>query len=224
MGSPVQVVTRYTPLVTTNFNMEKMNSEEFKNNAQHSEKGYSFVGLIFGAIMVAVGYWNLPIEYRNWGDLSELSEEEKRDPCPNGAAYWMYIAGILALVAHSMNAWAKMYKKCAERDGKFSCGEKFGMAVNSFSTGVMSIVEFAMMIWGSVVVFGAWATWTDDYNEYIQDVNNKNYCAYTPMMTAFVILILKWVLIPCMIVLTCFMACCCACCCAMCAPKENTSA
>ena len=46
-----------------------------------------------------------------------------------------------------MNAWAKMYKKCAERDGKISCGEKFGMAVNSFSTGVMSIVEFAMMIW-----------------------------------------------------------------------------
>ena len=54
-----------------------MNSEEFKNNAQHSEKGYvndyikkiifcnyfihrySFVGLIFGAVMVAVGYWNL---------------------------------------------------------------------------------------------------------------------------------------------------------------------
>ena len=46
---------------------------------------------------------------------------------------------------------------------------------------------------GSVVVFGAWATWTDDYNEYIQDMDNKNYCAYTPMMTAFVILILKWV-------------------------------
>merc|ERR1712018_820562 len=171
MGSPVQVVTHYTPLVTTSINMEKMNSEEFKNNAQHSEKGYSFVGLIFGAVMVAVGYWNLPIEYRNWGDLSELSEEEKRDPCPNGAAYWMYIAGILALVA-----------------------------------------------------FGAWSTWTDDYDEYIADVDNKNYCAYTPMMTAFVILILKWVLIPCMIVLTCFMACCCACCCAMCAPKENQTA
>ena len=49
----------------------------------------------------------------------------------------------------AMNAWAKMYKKCAERDGKISCGEKFGMAVNSFSTGVMSIVEFAMMIWVS---------------------------------------------------------------------------
>ena len=46
---------------------------------------------------------------------------------------------------------------------------------------------------GSVVVFGAWSTWTDDYDEYIADVDNKNYCAYTPMMTAFVILILKWV-------------------------------
>ena len=44
-----------------------------------------------------------------------------------------------------------MYKKCAERDGKISCGEKCGMAVNSFSTGVMSIVEFAVIIWVSKI-------------------------------------------------------------------------
>ena len=46
---------------------------------------------------------------------------------------------------------------------------------------------------GSVVVFGAWANWTDDYDEYIASGDEKNYCMYTPMMTAFVILILKWV-------------------------------
>merc|ERR1712029_769015 len=57
MGSPVIVVTRNTPLVTQPHQYGKMNSEEFKSNAQHSEKGYSFVGLIFGAVMVAVGYW-----------------------------------------------------------------------------------------------------------------------------------------------------------------------
>ena len=46
---------------------------------------------------------------------------------------------------------------------------------------------------GSVVVFGAWASWTDDYDEYVADTENKNYCAYEPMMYAFVILIIKWV-------------------------------
>ena len=42
-------------------------------------------------------------------------------------------------------------------------------------------------------MFGAWANWTDDYNEYIASGDEKNFCEYTPMMTAFVILILKWV-------------------------------
>ena len=92
-----------------------------------------------------------------------------------------------------LNGWSKMYKKCAERDGKIDCGEKFSMAVNSASSTIMSIVDFAAMIWGSVVVFGAWATWTDDYATYAADTDAYNYCAHTPMMTAFVILILKWV-------------------------------
>lgn len=196
--------------------------EEFKNNSDSSEKGYSFIQLIIGGVMVGIGYTNLPIEYRNWGDLSELTDEEKRDPCPNGAAFWLYVAGIIILVTNFMNGWAKFYKRCAERDGKIDCGEKCGMAVNKMSTGIMSVVDFAMLIWGSVVVFGAWANWTDDYNEYIASGDEKNFCEYTPMMTAFVILILKWVLIPCMIVLTC---CCACCCCAMCAKKgQNQNA
>ena len=87
-----------------------------------------------------------------------------------------------------------MYKKCAERDGKIDCGEKVGMAVNSFSSGVMTIVDFAMLIWGSFVVFGAWANWTYDFETYNPEKNN--FCEYTPMMTAFVILILKWVICP----------------------------
>ena len=84
-----------------------------------------------------------------------------------------------------------MYKKCAERDGKIDCGEKVGMAVNSFSSGVMTIVDFAMLIWGSIVVFGAWANWTDDFDAYKANPEELNFCAHTPMMTAFVILILK---------------------------------
>ena len=80
-----------------------------------------------------------------------------------------------------------MYKKCAERDGKIDCGEKVGMAVNSFSSGVMTIVDFAMLIWGSVVVFGSWPDWTSE------DVTSQDYCKDLPMHFAFGILVTAWV-------------------------------
>ena len=133
-----------------------------------------------------------------------------RDPCPNGAAYWLYVAGICLLVSNckfikltlnivfisiltAINTWAKIYKKCAERDGKIDCGEKIGMGVNKMSSGVMTIIDFVMLIWGSVVVFGAWATWTDNLEEYKADMENLNYCEYQPMIFAFSILLIKWV-------------------------------
>ena len=90
-----------------------------------------------------------------------------------------------------------MYKKCAERDGEIDCGEQ-----------VRRSVDFAMLIWGSIVVFGAWATWTDDFDAYKANPEELNFCAHTPMMTAFVILILNWVLIPVMIACACCFACC----------------
>ena len=42
-------------------------------------------------------------------------------------------------------------------------------------------------------MFGAWSSWTDDYDEYAAQPEIFNYCANTPMMFAFVILLLKWV-------------------------------
>merc|ERR1712150_101231 len=169
-----------------------------------------------GIVMVAIGYQHLP------GEVSE-GEAAAADPCPNGAAYWLYVAGICLLVSNSINTWAKMYKKCAERDGKIDCGEKVGLAVNKMSSGVMTIVDFVMLIWGSVVVFGAWATWTDDWNAYQQDPEGLNYCAYNPMMTAFVLLLLKWIMIPVAIALTCCCVCCGAMCCACFKPNTETA-
>jgi len=170
--------------------MEKLNSEEFKENTAKSETGFSLANLVIGIVMTVIGYQNLPAEERGV-ELDGLSEPEK-NPCPNGAAYWLYVAGICLLVSNSINTWAKMYKKCAERDGKIDCGEKVGMAVNKMSSGIMTIVDFVMLIWGSVVVFGAWSTWTDDYDRF-QTEEGLNYCMNTPMMTAFVLLLLKWV-------------------------------
>ena len=100
---------------------------------------------------------------------------------------------LIHLFLTAINTWAKIYKKCAERDGKIDCGEKFGMAVNKMSSGVMTIIDFVMLIWGSVVVFGAWATWTDDLDEYNSNKDELNYCKYNPMIFAFSILLIKWV-------------------------------
>ena len=57
----------------------------------------------------------------------------------------------------------------------------------------MIIVQLVMLIWGSVVVFGAWATWTDDLDAYKANMDTLNYCEYQPMIFAFSILLIKWV-------------------------------
>ena len=63
----------------------------------------------------------------------------------------------------------------------------------SGGTVVTIIIEFAMIIWGSVVVFGAWASWTWRREEYNNNTDDMNFCEYTPMVFAFVLLIFKWV-------------------------------
>ena len=65
--------------------------------------------------------------------------------------------------------------------------------LDTFCQAVLALVNFAILIWGSVVVFGAWATWTDDYDKYKEDTDGFNYCKSTPMKTAFNILIFYWV-------------------------------
>ena len=44
---------------------------------------------------------------------------------------------------------------------------------------------------GSVVVFGAYQAWTN--LDLDKDMDNPNYCPNTPMMFAFVHLIMSWV-------------------------------
>ena len=58
----------------------------------------------------------------------------------------------------------------------------------------MLLVLFVIYyIWGSVVVFGAWASWTDDFEKYSENNDDFNYCKYTPMVFAFTLLLLLWV-------------------------------
>ena len=66
------------------------------------------------------------------------------------------------------------------------------MAINTTFILIMIIVDFAMIIWGSVVVFGAWASWTGDIEKY-ENMDDFNYCKSTPMIFAFTILLIKCV-------------------------------
>merc|ERR1711963_1071617 len=84
------------------------------------------------------------------------------EECPNGAARYLYIAVILTLVLNLI----------------------------SFTTGMAWLGEFGLAIWGSVVVFGAYSTWT--YEEAV----DETFCDYTCFMFAFVLLILRWVTMP----------------------------
>ena len=95
------------------------------------------------------------------------------------------------------------------------CDDKFSNCMMP----VASLFGFGVMIWGSIVVFGAYSSWTDDEKD--KDNKDFSYCPYTPFMLAFVILILEWVLKP-------FLACCeiclaCLSCCTFMSPPADSS-
>ena len=54
------------------------------------------------------------------------------------------------------------------------------------------------MIWGSIVVFGAYDSWSYDESHKYKNDDEYSYCPCTPFMTAFILLILEWVLKPCL--------------------------
>jgi len=69
-------------------------------------------------------------------------------------------------------------------------------------TPILDLAYFIIVIWGSVKVFGAYSTWTQD------DKTSENYCPGTPFMMAFVTLICFWILFPLMCCCGCMAACC----------------
>ena len=162
------------------------------------------LAFIWIGVMVAVGYnynYTYNYLYHNGGNV-----DGEDNLCPNGAAYWLWITGNIFLISNFFIGLAKICKKCAERYvDKIDCGGK----VLSFFMGMMAIVECVMVVWGSVLVFGAWGNWTDNFDVYKANPEELNFCEHIPMMTAFIILILYWVLISLMIAFICFYACCC---------------
>jgi len=112
--------------------------------------------------------------------------------CKFGAVDYLYYAGIVSLVVNGIGILSSFVKWCALRDGKISAGEFCGLAILAFAALIVLICEIVVVIWGSVVVFENYADWTYDKT----DEGKDGYCHYNPMMFAFVILIIKWILMP----------------------------
>ena len=96
------------------------------------------------------------------------------------------------------------------------CDDKF---VNGLMP-LAGLFSIGVTIWGSIVVFGAYSSWT--YTAENQDNKDDEllYCPYTPFMLAFVLLIVEWVLKPFLLCCECLMAC--LSCCTGSAAKSTT--
>ena len=128
--------------------------------------------------------WNCQLVVRGWNLLPGLKQLSV-----SISEYRLHINYIPTVI----NAWGKIYKKLAKSHGETDSCEQICMNLRQYCTMVTFIVDFAMTIWGSVVVFGAWASWTWKWEEYNNNTDDMNFCEYTPMVFAFVLLIFKWV-------------------------------
>jgi hypothetical protein len=83
----------------------------------------------------------------------------------------------------------------ALRDGRISLSEAWVLAVLRLSTSGLLIADLIVVIWvlalppspvqGSVVVFGNYSSWS------YTDPASAHYCAHTPMLFAFVLLLVR---------------------------------
>ena len=165
----------------------KENIIKYRNTVLLTQFCFSILGMALGCFMLATG---TGYHYR----------------CNNGAARWLFIAGIYDLVSKTLIVGAMIFQKISRKDRETSI-----QAVNTCAIAILAIGEFAILIWGSVVVFGAWHITYSDASEVIKNpgllLKGYLYCEATPMNTAITILIIKWVLLPGVIVLLCVLVC-----------------
>jgi len=140
----------------------------------------SVITFIFGCIMLGIGH-------------------SYQDTCPNGAATFLFYAGIITMVS-KVFAFVKFFAKvCAESDGVISGAEYCGLGLLTIISGLIIIADCMVLIWGTVVVFGVYPRWT----YYKDDELSPLYCEYTPFMFSFVLLILDWIFLPMIVLCTC---------------------
>jgi len=126
--------------------------------------------------------------------------------CTFDATTYLVVGGTIMLVSNLLSIVAIM-TPC-------ECDDKLAKAL----TPLIGLVQFCIFLWGTIIVFGYYSTWSYDIDSVTNTSDGEDkiyYCNYTPYMFAFVLLILKWVLLPCILVACCCCSClaaCCACC------------
>merc|ERR1712243_268872 len=159
-----------------------------KEQGEKGQHGYTILQVVIGIVMISLG-------------------SSFQDDCPNGATKYLFNAGIVILVANLGSILPVGAKILAEKDGKVTCMESMGLLFINIVSGILIIANFVVLLWGSVVVFGRYGVWTHRAD----DIGNDNYCAYTPFMAAFIILIMNWIMLPFLCMCACLAFICKAC-------------
>merc|ERR1712198_657816 len=68
-----------------------------------------------------------------------------------------------------------------------------------FISPLVVFAQFCIVMWGTILVFGWYSSWTYDVNNNTKD----EYCGYTPYMYSFVMLILGWCTLPFLLFCSC---------------------
>merc|ERR1712080_466510 len=116
--------------------------------------------------------------------------------CEFGAINYLFVAGVLSLVANLFGLVSAFLNWCMDRDNEIGLCECLMKCCLGNIKFLIMIAEIVIVIWGSVVVFGNYASWTYDAKDKGNDKDDMQFCEYTPMQFAFVLLILKWVMFP----------------------------
>merc|ERR1711915_162128 len=175
--------------------MERTKYSALRENGQQSSTktslGFSSVQVVLGACMVYYGFMYFT-------------------DCNNGASAYLYYGGMCLLCINIASLTLNSCTMCFKKDGDKNCCESCGLGCLTLIASLLSIANLVIFIWGSIVVFGSWSDWSSDPGESVGEdgVANENFCPYTPMMFAFILLVVEWVLMPVMLI--------CACCCAAC--------
>ena len=120
--------------------------------------------------------------------------------CRFGASSYLYYGGVFSLVvnllglASSLAKWfstqfrfsSRFETRWALKDGKISVSERRLLWFLGVSTSIMLLADLIVVVWGSVVVFSNYASWS------YTDTTSPSYCAHTPMLFAFVLLLVSW--------------------------------
>ena len=125
--------------------------------------------------------------------------------CRFGASSYLYYGGVFSLVvnllglASSLAKWfstqfkfsSRFKTRWALKDGKISVSERRLLWFLGVSTSIMLLADLIVVVWGSVVVFSNYASWS------YTDTTSPSYCAHTPMLFAFVLLLVSWAILTC---------------------------